>query len=683
MTAFRVRAAAIAAGLGVSSLPASTHADEAITGEVVVVVTRSEPETASVARITSRDIASAPRRTAEDALRLVPGMTLVQHGSEGKGHQFFLRGFDAIHGADLELSVDGVPINEWSNVHAQGYLDLGFVIPEVIDSVVVTKGPFGIDQGAFAMAGSAEYQLGLPSSDLGLRATYGIGSTNRQRGVITYSPKASDGRSFIALEGVHDDGFGQNRAIRRGALLSRAQLMDSPSWGSLSWLGSVYVARFELPGALRGDDVTSGRVGFYDAYDRGAVGSSERVLGAFAYDSRAGEPGGVRAVVHAGYRRLELLENFTGFLLDPVLGDRREQAQRTWNTGGHIDLDVPLHDSMTLHTGGGLRAELFEQSQDHVDPAGARLERERELEGLQALGHLKAAVAWRPLDRVRVKGGARWDVARISVRDGLAMNAEGRRTLGVLSPRLTLDVSPVDSLSLFGAFGRGFRPPEARAFSSFTPERTGTAEDVYAGGPPRMTASSSAELGARWQVDERVALQFAGFLTLVERETIYDHVSGINLELNRTRRVGAEAVVQARPLAWLQLSADMTVVDARFTESRNPIPLSPWLSAGLRAVAGHELGLRGGLRWLGLAPRPLPHGARGAALTMLDATLAYHWRRIRLDLELENLPNLRLREGEYHYASHFRADELASELPVLHFVAGPPFNARASVTLLF
>ena len=40
--------------------------------EVVVTVMRT-PETASEARIMARDISSAPKRTAEDALRLVPG----------------------------------------------------------------------------------------------------------------------------------------------------------------------------------------------------------------------------------------------------------------------------------------------------------------------------------------------------------------------------------------------------------------------------------------------------------------------------------------------------------------------------------------------------------------------------------------------------------------------------------
>jgi outer membrane receptor protein involved in Fe transport len=666
---------------------APARADEAsdtaeVLDEVVVSVTHHRA-TASESRLTARDISSVPRRTAEDALRLVPGMTLVQHGSEGKGHQFFLRGFDAIHGADLELSVEGIPVNEWSNVHAQGYLDLGFIIPEVIDSVVVTKGPFSIDQGPFAMAGSAEYRLGVPPSDLGVRATYGAGTTRRNRGVITYSPEQSDGSSFVALEALHDEGFGQNRQITRGALLAQVRLMDSPTAGSLSWLGSLYLARFGLPGTLRDDDVSRGAVGFYDAYDRRGRGDSERVLGALVYESRPSAPGGARIISYGGYRRLRLLENFTGFLLDPVSGDRRRQAQSTWNMGVQAHVDTPLHERFTLYTGGGVRADAFEQSQEHVGLDAELLAQERQLEGLQALGHVKAGISWQPGADVRVKGGARWDVAAIAVRDALATTTSGQDSLGTLSPRLTLDAQVREDLTVFGAVGRGVRPPEARAFSSFTPERTGISEDVYTGGGPRMTVCDSAELGARWEASDDLELQLAAFATYVERETLYDHVSGINLELDGTRRLGAEGVVQARPLPWLALSGDLTVVDARFRASQNAIPLSPWLTAGVRAVAGGDLGLRGGLRWLGLAPRPLPHGARGAALLMLDATVGYHFRRIRLDLELENLANLRVREGEYHYASRWRLEDGGSELPVLHFVAGPPFNARASVTALF
>ncbi len=50
--------------------------------------------TASSLTLAPHDLAAAPLRTADDALRLVPGIAIVQHGSEGKARQFFLRGFD-------------------------------------------------------------------------------------------------------------------------------------------------------------------------------------------------------------------------------------------------------------------------------------------------------------------------------------------------------------------------------------------------------------------------------------------------------------------------------------------------------------------------------------------------------------------------------------------------------------
>jgi outer membrane receptor protein involved in Fe transport len=612
----------------------------------------------------------------------VPGFTLVQHGSEGKGHQFFLRGFDAVHGADLELSVDGIPINEWSNIHAQGYIDLGFVIAEVIESVEVHKGPFNLEQGPFAMAGSASYRLGVPLTDLGLRTTYSLGTTNRQRGVVTFSPPGGDGREFIAVEALHDDGFGQRRQAQRGSLLGRVRLLDSAAYGSLAWLGSAYFARFQLPGSLRNEDAQTGRVGFYDAYDHGANGSSGRALTALSYEQ--GEAGhGVQARLFGGYRRLDVLENFTGFLFDPVAGDRRAQAQSSWSLGVAASWDARLLETLTVSTGLGARAESFDQVQRHVDAQALPLETERALNGLQSLMFARAGLGWWPSDGFNLVAGGRLDVAGVAVQDAVAANANAANTLAALSPRLMLQARVVEGWWAFAAYGRGFRPPEARAFSSFAPERTGISEELDTGGQPTMTISDALDWGVRWDTGALFAGRLSGFATFIERESVFDHVSGLSLELNGTRRLGAELELQSSPERWLELSADATVVDARFVESGNQVPLTPWLSGGLRAIVTHDNGFHAGLRLLGLAPRPLPHGARGAPLLLTDATLGYRWARLRLDLELENFLSLRLREGEYHYASHWRPGEPSSQIPVLHYVAGPPFNARLSVTAVF
>ena len=89
---------------------------------------------------------------------------------------------------------------------------------------------------------------------------------------------------------------------------------------------------------------------------------------------------------------------------------------------------------------------------------------------------------------------------------------------------------------------------------------------------------------------------------------------------------------------------------------------------------------RAGLRALAIAPRPLPHGATSSTLTQLDATAGYAWPRWRLELEVENVLNRKSREGEYHFASHWQRGEPVSNLPALHYVAGPPLNARLTLT---
>jgi outer membrane receptor protein involved in Fe transport len=524
--------------------------------------------------------------------------------------------------------------------------------------------------------------------DLGLRATYGVGTTNRQRGVVTYSPHAGDGRDFLALEAVHDDGFGENRGIDRLAALGRQRLLDSPAHGTLSLLGAAYRARFALPGAVRDDDLSAGRTGFYDSYDPAGRGDSRRGLAGLSYDWSDGASR-LSALAFGGYRELELLENFTGFLIDPVNGDRRLQRQTGWSFGADALYRRRLAAGLELSAGAGLRGDQIDQSQSQLDREQAVIEVERSLEASQRLAHLRADLRWQPDPALSVTVGGRADRATLGARDALAAGpdggAESSGTLTTLSPRVSVDAALDDQWSAFAAYGRGFRPPEARAFSTYSPEQTGLSEELYAGGRPALTVADVLEIGARFDWRRALAVQAAAFGTFIERESIYDHVSGVSLELNGTRLWGVELELEARPHTFVELHADATLVDARFAESGNRVPLVPWLVTSAQATLSSPdgLGLRASLRGFGLAPRPLPHGARGESLVRLDATAGYHFAALRIDVELENVLGRRLREGEYHYASNFRPDDPASQLPVLHYVAGPPFNARLSLTLVY
>ncbi len=592
--------------------------------------------------------------------------------------QFFVRGFDAIHGSDFEVTLEGIPLNEWSNIHAQGYLDLGIVIPETVESIRVTKGPFELGQGAFAMAGSADYHLGISPDDQGTRLGYSIGTTNRHRGVMTHSFEGSGGHDFVASETLYDEGFGENRSVGRGVAMMRRTLWSSQH-ASLAWLGAGQVARFGLPTPLRNEDFEAGRVGFWDSYEDETRGESVRGLSGLSY-TRERDGRTLKATIHGGYRHLELLENFTGYLRDPKSGDRRAQRQDSFTFGATSSYAASLSSKVAWNLGFGFRGEALEQSQDHVGLGEEVLESERDLRGFQALGHASAGVVLRPIDSVRVDAGARADLAHLSAHDRLS-DSRDAGTLVALSPRTIVEWRALSPLRLFAAYGRGFRPPELRAFSGYEPDSTGITDELYEGGEPRMTVADAFEIGARVRPHRTVSASVSGFATFIAAENVFDHVSATNVELNATRRLGTELSLRLRPENWLLVVADATYVDARFRESGSPVPLAPRLLGGLRAVATPQSGWRAGLRFFGVAPRPLPHGATGGTWTQLDASVGRHWERWRLDLSLENLLGQRIRQGEFHFTSNFDPDAPASNLPVLHYFAGPPRNARLSLTI--
>src|SRR5262249_31870179 len=109
---------------------------------------------ASARTVRDQDIQVRPRFTPEDVLRVVPGLLIAQHQGGGKADQLFLRGFDADHGTDVLVMLDGVPVNLPSHAHGQWYADLHFLIPEVVERVEVTKGPYFAELGDFDTAGS-------------------------------------------------------------------------------------------------------------------------------------------------------------------------------------------------------------------------------------------------------------------------------------------------------------------------------------------------------------------------------------------------------------------------------------------------------------------------------------------------------------------------------------------------
>src|SRR5579884_1948728 len=110
--------------------------------------------TASEGVVVASELALTPAFRPGALLETVPGLTVTSHSGEGKANQYMMRGFDLDHGTDLAVFVDGMPVNEPTHAHGQGYADLNFLIPELATNLQYTKGTYYAEQGDFASVGS-------------------------------------------------------------------------------------------------------------------------------------------------------------------------------------------------------------------------------------------------------------------------------------------------------------------------------------------------------------------------------------------------------------------------------------------------------------------------------------------------------------------------------------------------
>ena len=101
-------------------------------------------------------------RTGE-VLEVVPGLIVTQHSGDGKANQYFLRGFNLDHGTDFATRVDGMPVNMPTHGHGQGYSDINFLIPELVDRIEYKKGTYYADEGNFSAAGAVDRHVPPPS----------------------------------------------------------------------------------------------------------------------------------------------------------------------------------------------------------------------------------------------------------------------------------------------------------------------------------------------------------------------------------------------------------------------------------------------------------------------------------------------------------------------------------------
>src|SRR5437868_14152865 len=155
-------------------------------------------DSASQGIVTSKLIEARPTLRPAEILEFVPGVIVTQHSGDGKANQYFLRGFNLDHGTDFATWVDGMPVNMVSHAHGQGYSDLNWRMPELVDRIAYRKGPYAAEEGDFASAGAARIRLfdRLPANIAEATA----GSNGYRRTLVAGNARPTTGRVVYAVE---------------------------------------------------------------------------------------------------------------------------------------------------------------------------------------------------------------------------------------------------------------------------------------------------------------------------------------------------------------------------------------------------------------------------------------------------------------------------------------------------
>ena len=620
--------------------------------------TALQPAAASATRFSGEQVNAVPFSRVGEALEIVPGLIATQHSGEGKANQYFLRGFNLDHGTDLAITVDGMPVNMPTHGHGQGYADINFLIPELIQSVSARKGPYYADVGDFGSAGSVrvDYLNKLPKN----LAEVTFGGFGYWRGVAAASSAVGDGTLLTAIEATRYDGPwdvpDDLRKINGVLRYSRGTATDGLTLTAMAysngWNSTDQVAQRAI------DQQIIGRFGTLDPTD-GGTASRFSLSGNWAQSSEYGQSKISAYVIRSD---LQLYNNFTYCLDDPVNGDQFNQLDRRtlggfdaqhafdWRFGGfatqtRVGLQSRYDD---IHVGlfkTEQRALLSTVSDDHVQEGNVGI-------------WTDTTTRW--TDWLRTIVGIREDFFAGHVLSDTPENS-GNAQAAMTSPKAGIVLGPWFKTEFFGNAGYGLHSNDIRgATITVDPNDKVTPLDRV----PLLVRSRGAELGIRTKAIEGFTSSVAVFMLDFDSELLFVGDAGTTEPSRPSRRVGMEWVNQYKPVPWLSFDFDLAYTRARFTDFDivgNHIPGAPaWVGSGAVTVGG-ETGWFGALKARYFGPRPLieDDSVRSLPSLIFNARAGYRFDNgLKLQLDVLNLFNAQTNQIEYYYLSRLPGEPI-------------------------
>jgi hypothetical protein len=629
--------------------------------------------------ISDLDIHLRPITNSQDILRMVPGLFIGQHAGGGKAEQIFLRGFDIDHGTDIRITVDGMPVNMVSHAHGQGYADLHFLIPELIEKVNFDKGPYFAKQGNFATAGYVEFQTRNQLERSFARLEGGQFTTLRAVTGINLLSEAQRQKGqnlYMAGEYSYTDGyFDSPQAFNRlNALLKYHGQTGERSY--LTAYASAFHSKWNASGQIPDRAVKDGSIGWYGAIDDTEGGSTSRYnlnISSYHYFSPAAT---LRNRVYFSRYDFELFSNFTFFLNDPVNGDQIRQKESRDLTGFELDY-------AWQHQLAGKSASLEAGTQwRHDRTRRTELSRTRNRDELLEpimLGDITETNAgfylqekFQPNRHWTISAGLRGDQFWNRYLDRLN-GTVGQSQSFLLSPKLSLQYRASEKWQLYWHTGQGLHSNDTRVA-------------VQQDGRRVVTPARGTDIGGIFKPSSRLLLQTAFWYLWLQQEFIYVGDEGVVEAGGRTRRMGWDLAVRYEMMPKWFLDADISLANPRalgVDKDEAFLPLAPSFTSTGGITYRQTRGWNGSLRYRYMASRPAneDNSVRASSYFILDAAINYTQPKWELGLAIQNVLNTKWKETQFDTESRLQAEP--APVSEIHFTPGTPFFARLGFAYFF
>lgn len=632
--------------------------------------------------ISQLDVKIRTVNTSQDVLRIIPGLFIAQHAGGGKSEQIFLRGFDADHGTDVNVSVDGLPVNMVSQAHGQGYADLHFLIPELIREVDFAKGPFYADKGDFATAGYVEFKTISILEDNIVKTEIGKFNSFRTVGLFNLlgdEQNKSGKNAFVAMEYFITDGpFKSPQNFNRMNLFAKYNnIVNQKNMFTIT--ASMFNSKWDQSGQLPQQSVDDGSLSRWGSMDPTEGGLTQRINLSVKSMHQMDNGGSMSNLIYYTRYNFDLYSNFTYYLDDIENGDqiRQKEKRNLYGYSGKYQKTISIKKDNVIETqiGGGFR---FDEIMD------SQLLNTKDRFTVIDTSNFGDIFE----NNINVFGNVNWKVKKWSLNFGLRFNVfkfeysdKTRDYYGndvkyqnILSPKINISYNFTDQFQLYAKLGKGFHSNDARVV---------TRNDSISSLP----AAYGADLGINWKPGSRLLVNTALWFMNLEQELVWSGDGGCWEPSGETNRLGVDLSIRWQMANYLFVDADVNYCYARSPgekEGENYIPLAPLLTSTGGISWIHPNGFNLSLRYRFMGDRPADETnevtAKGYFVADLNAaySLKKHWT---FGVSVENLFDVDWNEAQF--AGEYRTSPFAEAEYGLTFTPGIPFYLKAGISYLF